>query len=64
MHLKPTLAILGQKFALAEEKVVLSYILRNFKVTSTQTIDNVNPVQDIVLRPSEGLFVILEERSK
>ncbi|KAK9736116.1 Cytochrome P450 [Popillia japonica] len=55
---------IGQKFALAEEKVVLSYILRNFKVTSTQTIDNVNPVQDIVLRPSEGLFVILEERSK
>ncbi|KAI4462783.1 cytochrome p450 family 4 [Holotrichia oblita] len=55
---------IGQKFALAEEKVVLSYILRNFKVTSTQRIDNVNPVQDIVLRPSEGLFVILEERNK
>lgn len=52
----------GQKFALMEEKIILSYILKNYKVTSTQTVDNVNPVVELILRPHEGLFVTLEKR--
>ncbi|KAK9736117.1 Cytochrome P450 [Popillia japonica] len=53
---------IGQKFALMEEKIILSYILKNYKVTSTQTVDNVNPVVELILRPHEGLFVTLEKR--
>ncbi|GJQ83088.1 hypothetical protein Trydic_g20100 [Trypoxylus dichotomus] len=35
---------IGQKFALMEEKILMSYILKNYKITSTQTVDNVHPV--------------------
>ncbi|KRT82267.1 cytochrome P450, partial [Oryctes borbonicus] len=53
---------IGQKFALSEEKTVLSYIIRNYKIKSTQTMDNVRPISDLVLRPEEGIYIILEKR--
>lgn len=59
---KSIFIFLGQKFALMEEKTVLSYIIKNFKIKSMQNSDNVRPVNDIIIRPSEGLLITLEKR--
>lgn len=48
---------IGQKFALAEEKIVLANILRRFKVKSLDQQDQVELAAEIVLRPRSGLKV-------
>ncbi|XP_077541893.1 cytochrome P450 4c3-like [Haemaphysalis longicornis] len=48
---------IGQKFALAEEKIVLANILRRFKVKSLDQRDQVELVAEIVLRPRRGLNI-------
>ncbi|XP_067048364.1 cytochrome P450 4V2-like isoform X2 [Acropora muricata] len=53
---------IGQRFALLEVKIVLSYILRNFVIDSTQTIDELHTCSEIVTRPKEGIFVTLAKR--
>ncbi|KAL5487311.1 hypothetical protein EMCRGX_G019898 [Ephydatia muelleri] len=47
---------IGQEFALNEEKVVIAYILRNFKLT----LDTEKSVKNdflIILRPKDGLYL-------
>lgn len=56
--------VAGQKFALMEEKVVLAYLLRNYKIKSTQTVDDINPTVSLILRPDKGLYVTLEQRKE
>lgn len=46
---------IGQKFALAEEKIVIANLLRRFKVKSIDHRDEVALVAEIVLRPRSGL---------
>jgi cytochrome P450 len=41
---------IGQKFALLEEKTVLSYILR-----SLENREDIKPIADLVLRPENGI---------
>ncbi|XP_029200943.2 cytochrome P450 4V2-like isoform X1 [Acropora millepora] len=53
---------IGQRFALLEVKIVLSYILHNFVIDSTQTIDELHTCSEIVTRPKEGIFVTLAKR--
>ncbi|XP_077541892.1 cytochrome P450 4c3-like [Haemaphysalis longicornis] len=48
---------IGQKFALAEEKIVLANILRHFKIKSLEQRDKVELVAEIVLRPRSGLKI-------
>lgn len=55
---------IGQKFALLEEKAVLSAILRNFRVKSCQSREELLPVGEIILRPKEGIVIQLENRCK
>jgi len=42
---------IGQRFALLEEKCVLSWILRNFRVQSVKRRDQLRPKTELILRP-------------
>nr|XP_022910600.1 cytochrome P450 4C1-like [Onthophagus taurus] len=53
---------IGQKFAIYEEKIILAYILKNYKITSTQTEETIKPMVELILRPKDGLFIKLEPR--
>ncbi|XP_015750581.1 PREDICTED: cytochrome P450 4V2-like [Acropora digitifera] len=55
---------IGQRFALLEEKVVLSYLMRNFSVASKQTFDELLPCGELITRPKDGIFVTLVERNR
>ncbi|XP_067005981.2 cytochrome P450 4C1 [Anabrus simplex] len=46
---------IGQRFALMEEKVVLSTILRNFRVTSLDRQENIKLLGELILRPKDPL---------
>lgn len=48
---------LGQKYALLEEKFVLTAILRKWKVKSVQNQDNIKFYGALILRPSEGIYL-------
>lgn len=53
----------GQKFALMEEKTVLAWFFRKFKISTTVAyLDNL-PMPEIILRPSRGFPVRIERRS-
>jgi len=54
---------IGQKFAMMEEKVVLSNILRKFKINCSYALEDLNAAADLVVRPANGLYIELEERS-
>ncbi len=53
---------IGQKFAAYEVKVVVSTILRNFKIRSVDKRDDVKMINELVLRPINGINVTLERR--
>ena len=53
---------IGQKFALMEEKTVLSKIIRRFHIQSVEPIKTVKPVVEIITRPCGGVRVKLKER--
>ncbi len=53
---------IGQKFALMEEKVMVSTIFRNFHVKAAIKRDEVNVLCEIITRPEDGLYVTLEKR--
>jgi cytochrome P450 family 4 len=55
---------IGQKFALLEEKTVLSYVLRHYRVRSLDTRKNNNPVMELVLRPEKGIRLIITPRTE
>ncbi|KAK0412008.1 hypothetical protein QR680_005977 [Steinernema hermaphroditum] len=54
---------IGQKFALLEEKAVLSTFFRRYRVTTEQNLDNNRPVPEIIIKPSQGFRVKLYKRS-
>ena len=53
---------LGQRFALLEEKVFLSTVIRRFHLATTQTFDNFVPAYELVLRSGNELKVKLTPR--
>ncbi|CAO1394853.1 unnamed protein product [Diamesa serratosioi] len=53
---------IGQKFAMLEEKSVVSSIVRNFKIKSVDKRDNITLISEIILRPHNGINLILEKR--
>ncbi|XP_069833808.1 cytochrome P450 4V2 [Dendropsophus ebraccatus] len=53
---------IGQRFALMEEKVVLSAILRNFTVKASQSRDDLCLVGELILRPQDGILIELQKR--
>ncbi|KAJ6633992.1 Cytochrome P450 4C1 [Pseudolycoriella hygida] len=52
----------GQKFAMFEEKSVLSSIIRNYKIISVETIDEIDLMAELILRTHNGINVKLERR--
>lgn len=55
---------LGQKFALYEEKSVLSSILRNFKITSIEKREELKLISEVILKSHNGINVKLERRQR
>ena len=56
---------IGQRFAMMEEKVVLANILRKFEIKALKTMDQLEPVVALVLRPFNGILPVkLSPRSK
>ncbi|XP_072157782.1 cytochrome P450 4C1-like [Bemisia tabaci] len=53
---------IGQKFAMMEQKVVISYILRNFIIESLYGMDEIELSFDVVMRPKKPLDVRLKPR--
>ncbi|XP_069487647.1 cytochrome P450 4V2-like isoform X2 [Ambystoma mexicanum] len=54
---------IGQRFALMEEKVVLSTILRHFWVRTNQKREELWPVAELILRPRDGIWIQLKKRT-
>uniref|UniRef100_A0A182IW62 Uncharacterized protein n=1 Tax=Anopheles atroparvus TaxID=41427 RepID=A0A182IW62_ANOAO len=54
---------IGQKFAILEEKSVLSAVLRKYRVEAVNRREDVQLLCDLVLRPKDGLVVRLHERT-
>jgi cytochrome P450 len=54
----------GQKFAVLEEKSVISAILRRFKIKSANSRDEVTIQHEIISRPKGGLKMYFEDRKK
>lgn len=54
--------ISGQRFAMLEEKIVLSRIIQKFNLETTQTVEELEPTIDLVLKPSNGIRVKLSHR--
>ncbi|PSN43027.1 hypothetical protein C0J52_06771 [Blattella germanica] len=50
----------GQKFALLEEKTILTYILRHYKLEATGDIPT--PLPDVILRPENGIRIRIKPR--
>lgn len=53
---------IGQKFALMEEKVVLSTIFRSFRVKAMNKREEVEVLSELISRPEGGIHVMLEKR--
>ncbi|GLG96599.1 Cytochrome P450 4C1, partial [Gryllus bimaculatus] len=52
----------GQKFALLEEKSVLSAVVRRFRVRALQRPQDVRLMGELILRPDDGIRVTLQRR--
>ncbi|XP_068083527.1 uncharacterized protein [Anabrus simplex] len=55
---------IGQKFALQEEKTILSSVLRNYKVTSLDKIEDLHLISELILRPQNGMRVTIHPRKQ
>ncbi|XP_049628391.1 cytochrome P450 4V2-like [Suncus etruscus] len=55
---------IGQKFAMMEEKTVLSCILRKFWIESTQKREELGLVADLIIRPANGIWIKLKRKNK
>lgn len=54
---------IGQKFAIMEEKTILSCILRKFWVECNQKREELGLTGDLILRPTNGIWIKLKRRN-
>lgn len=54
--------VAGQKFAQNELKTVLAYLLKNYKIESVQSYDELNIGFDMVLTPENGIMIKIKNR--
>ncbi|KAK1341777.1 hypothetical protein QTO34_016526 [Cnephaeus nilssonii] len=54
---------IGQRFAMMEEKVILSCILRHFWVESNQKREELGLAGELILRPTNGIWIKLKRRN-
>jgi cytochrome P450 family 4 len=55
---------IGQKFALLEEKTVLSYILRHYELRSRDNREDIKIYNALILRKCEGFNITVTSRKK
>jgi Cytochrome P450 len=55
---------IGQKFALLEEKTMLSYMLRHYRLRSLDRREDINLVQELILRPENGIRLNITPRTQ
>ncbi|KAM5194429.1 cytochrome P450 4V2 [Mantella aurantiaca] len=53
---------IGQRFALMEEKVVLSTLLRHFWIIASQKREDLGLVGELILRPQAGIWIQLKDK--
>uniref|UniRef100_A0A8D8XRZ0 Cytochrome P450 4C1 n=1 Tax=Cacopsylla melanoneura TaxID=428564 RepID=A0A8D8XRZ0_9HEMI len=53
---------IGQKFAVLEEKTMLASVLRKYTVTSMEKLENLNLMNELILRPESGIQLKLTPR--
>ncbi|XP_030835600.1 cytochrome P450 4V2 isoform X1 [Strongylocentrotus purpuratus] len=53
---------IGQKFAMMEDKVILANLMRKFSVQAIQTMEETNPLGELIMRPRDGIYVKLSRR--
>ncbi|KAK9744674.1 Cytochrome P450 [Popillia japonica] len=53
---------IGQKFAMHEEKTILASIINRYKIVSVHRAEDVKKIPDLILRPVNGVSVVLERR--
>jgi cytochrome P450 family 4 subfamily V len=54
---------IGQRFALMEEKILIVQLLRAFKFAATQKMSEMAPSIELVLRPSNGVWLEISPRT-
>lgn len=52
-----TLIIAGQKFAILEEKAVISSVIRKYKIEAIDRREDLTLLGELILRPKDGLAV-------
>ena len=55
---------IGQKFALLEEKTMLSYILRHYSVRSLDKREDISLIMEMIMRPDKGIRLSITPRTK
>ena len=53
---------LGQKFAIYEQKCIVSWIIRKFRIEAKSELTSNKPCPEVVLVPSSQLYVTLHKR--
>ncbi|CAL2040885.1 hypothetical protein CAEBREN_29480 [Caenorhabditis brenneri] len=53
---------IGQRFALMEEKVIMTHILRHFNVTAIEPMHEVRPKMEIIMRPVSPIHMKITRR--
>ncbi|KAK6028640.1 unspecific monooxygenase [Ostertagia ostertagi] len=54
----------GQRFAVMEEKVLLARLVRQFRFRATMTFKENRGLPEMILRPSNGIPLIIEKRTE
>jgi cytochrome P450 family 4 len=52
----------GQRFAVLEEKTILSSVLRKYKLESVDRRENIDVMFELILRPKHGLKIEITPR--
>lgn len=54
---------IGQKFAMLEEKVILSSVIRNYKLEAVERLEDMTILCELILRPKDGIMIKITERT-
>lgn len=54
---------IGQKFAILEEKAIISSVLRNYKIEAVDRRENLTLLGELILRPKDGLACRITKRT-
>lgn len=54
---------IGQKFAMLEEKAVISAVIRNFRITSMQKHEDIKLINELILSSENGIQMLFEKRN-